>query len=543
VLFEASRRRYQDRCCARRRGAAPTLPYDRHCTGEACPDFAPPVDLRLPLAAEPEPLAATAPSKVYLAEAGEPLVSCLMPTADRRAFLPLAIETFLRQDYANRELIIVDDGRDAVGDLVPADPRIRYERAPRFSSLGAKRNHACRLARGQILVHWDDDDWSSPARLSLQIGALQAAGADLCGLARLWYYDPVRDEAWRYRYPIGRDGWVSGNTFCFRRAFWERHHFPELTIGEDTRWVREARGARVLALEQDDFFVARLHSSNTSPKQTRGAYWTRADTAAVQALLGADLPSFAGRARLAAPLVTCLLPTCGRRAFLPLALDRFLEQDYPAKELVVIDDGPESVEDLVARVPGVRYVRLTGRRSIGAKRNAACAEARGEVLVQWDDDDWYGPERLTRQVAPLLAEVAGVSALDTRWVLGLPEAEFWTISGALHKRMFVGNVAGGTLAFTRAVWLAGVRYPDSSLAEDAAFLQAAQRRRFRLARIPNEELFVYSRHGANAWRFPLGSFLDPSGWSRTDPPARLTPEIVAAYVTAARGHQRTRRTG
>ena len=130
--------------------------------------------------------------------------------------------------------------------------------------------------------------------------------------------------------------------------------------------------------------------------------------------------------------------------------------------------------------------------------------------------------------------MADLTALDARWVMGLPEAQFWTLSPQLHRRMFVGDVHGGTLAFARAAWQRGIRYPDANLAEDAAFLRSAQSRGLRLARVPNDELFVYARHGANAWRFPLGRYLDPAAWRRTEPPARLTPRVVEAYAAAAR---------
>ena len=70
-------------------------------------------------------------------EINMPLVSCIMPTFNRRAFAGQAIEYFLRQDYPNRELIILDDGTDAIGDLVPADPRIRYLRLNKKYLLGA----------------------------------------------------------------------------------------------------------------------------------------------------------------------------------------------------------------------------------------------------------------------------------------------------------------------------------------------------------------------------------------------------------------------
>lgn len=43
-----------------------------------------------------------------------PMVTCIMPTRDRRALAGQAVAYFMRQDYAERELIVVDDGDDAV---------------------------------------------------------------------------------------------------------------------------------------------------------------------------------------------------------------------------------------------------------------------------------------------------------------------------------------------------------------------------------------------------------------------------------------------
>jgi len=116
----------------------------------------------------------------------QPLVSCITPTANRRGFLPQAIRYFLAQDYPHKELIIVDDGEDAVGDLVPEDARIRYIRLQGKTVLGEKRNRAAADARGEIIVHYDDDDWSAPWRLGYQIEELLTSGADICGLDRIF---------------------------------------------------------------------------------------------------------------------------------------------------------------------------------------------------------------------------------------------------------------------------------------------------------------------------------------------------------------------
>src|SRR5438132_2828793 len=78
-----------------------------------------------------------------------------MPTRNRRRFVGQSIWYSLRQNYSQRELIVLDDCEDAVADLVPNDERIRYVRLDRRLSLGAKRNLGCELSKGSLIAHWD----------------------------------------------------------------------------------------------------------------------------------------------------------------------------------------------------------------------------------------------------------------------------------------------------------------------------------------------------------------------------------------------------
>jgi glycosyltransferase involved in cell wall biosynthesis len=220
-----------------------------------------------------------------------------MPTANRRGFVPRAIELFLRQDYPNRELVIVDDGADAVADLVPADPRIRYLRTERGLTLGGKRNLACTRARGELLAHWDDDDWSADDRLSRQVQALERRRAQVCGLSAVRYFDPVAGRAWEYRWPGGARPWLGGNTLLFRRSAWEQRPFPGLNEGEDTRWVWSLPPTAVAALPDPGWFAALVHPRNTSRKQTRGPNWRPLPLDVVKGALGPDWAFYAALAQ------------------------------------------------------------------------------------------------------------------------------------------------------------------------------------------------------------------------------------------------------
>src|SRR2546422_2964152 len=101
------------------------------------------------------------------------LVTCVMPTAERRPFVPHAVACFRHQDHPNLELLVIDDGDDSVADLMPPDPRIRYVRQEPRLTIGVKRNLMCNLAAGDIIVHWDDDDWSASWRVRYQVDALE----------------------------------------------------------------------------------------------------------------------------------------------------------------------------------------------------------------------------------------------------------------------------------------------------------------------------------------------------------------------------------
>jgi glycosyltransferase involved in cell wall biosynthesis len=784
-----------------------------------------------------------------------------MPTANRRSFVPEAIRLFLAQDYREKELLILDDGEDSVGDLMPSHPQIRYLRNDRRQPIGVKRNLACAAAQGDVIAHWDDDDWYASWRLSCQVAALVEEDADLCGLDRVFFLDAAAQRGWLYVYPTGGKPWVCGATLCYRKSVWQRTPFSEVGVGEDTRFISNLRGARLRALPETSMFVGLIHSANTSPKRTRDPRWqaqpleriesvargwafaapqpaapytvfapqpvevarsgkeaaptlcigvhvhsqperlvetlaylranalptadilllgdgpdpatlrTLAELAqyrqsatseprgaaacfnrllcqstaevlvflesgslvgpgaldlilvalladprnglagpttnlawslqglfrqrnasaanvaelAVEAraqfgcqwrtleplycladfcyvirrrvveaigaadeayglgpcweldytaravrsgfravwaqgayvfrypfgtrrsrdearLLGANKRRYQDRfcelklsgarnsyarhcrgdackhfapvgrisrvipltgpateARcepLAAeraqppsptdqrhPLVSCIMPTRDRLDWLLQSIQYFDRQDYPRRELIIVDDGVSNLSSYLSHDPRIRYLRSSKRLSIGEKRNRACDAATGSIIAHWDDDDWYGPDRLSVQSAPLLTGSAEITALQDTVFFDLDNWHFWKCSAEIYARLFVSAVHGGTLVFRREVFGTRVRYPDRSLAEDALFLLAALRSGARLQPVSGEGLFAYVRHRKSSWRFLCGKEVNASGWWRCDEPVgfRADREFYSRMSTAAFQYAGTRR--
>ncbi len=222
-----------------------------------------------------------------------PLVSCIMPTFNRRRFVGQALWYFLRQDYPRRELIVVDDGTDAVDDLIPDDPRIRYVRLQERRSVGAKRNLACELGQGELICHWDDDDWMAANRLSRQVRELLDSGADVCGAGELLHYRPEAGDAWLYRSLPGDQACLVGGTLLYRRAGWEEHHFTDVNVGEDSSFVRQFAPDRLRVLGGEPFYVAVVHGYNTAAKNLSDRRWQRRSLDEVGRLLVLDRQFYA----------------------------------------------------------------------------------------------------------------------------------------------------------------------------------------------------------------------------------------------------------
>jgi glycosyltransferase involved in cell wall biosynthesis len=111
----------------------------------------------------------------------------------------------------------------------------------------------------------------------------------------------------------------------------------------------------------------------------------------------------------AMPLVSVLIPAFNHERFVQRCLDSVLEDPYPAKELIVIDDGStdrtaERIADWVAThcmdLP-IEYVRRENR-GVAATLNELAARANGEFLRPGASDDYLLPGGLDAQVRYLL---------------------------------------------------------------------------------------------------------------------------------------------
>lgn len=107
-----------------------------------------------------------------------PLVTIYMPTFNRVEILKRAVDSVLKQTYANFELIVVDDCStdntiEYLEDISEKDSRIRFYQNEKNSGACVSRNKAIEEAKGEYITGLDDDDYFLPRRIESFIEAFK----------------------------------------------------------------------------------------------------------------------------------------------------------------------------------------------------------------------------------------------------------------------------------------------------------------------------------------------------------------------------------
>lgn len=199
-----------------------------------------------------------------------PFVSVLTPTYNRRKFIPHLITCFKHQDYPqNRmEWIIFDDGTDKVKDLFDASglTNVHYYSEDIKLNIGAKRNKLNELAKGDIIVCMDDDDYYPPERVPHVVLRLSTNPQfDICGSTELYMY--FSDNKKIYKIGPYMANHATNGTMAYRRRYFDTHKYDEtVTHAEETSFLKRYTEP----LHQLDPFKVMLvmsHSENTFDKK------------------------------------------------------------------------------------------------------------------------------------------------------------------------------------------------------------------------------------------------------------------------------------
>jgi glycosyltransferase involved in cell wall biosynthesis len=170
--------------------------------------------------------------------------------------------------------------------------------------------------------------------------------------------------------------------------------------------------------------------------------------------------------------VSVITPTYNRRRFIPSLIRIYELQTYQKDKMewIILDDGRDKVEDLfqeaAKRIPNIRYIYSDEKLRIGAKRNLLNTEARGQIIISMDDDDYYPSNKVEEVVRAFnkypTIELAGSSEM---YMFYTDTKKIYTI-GPYHEK----HTTNGTMSYKRS-YLKGHAYDEYvTKAEEVSFL-------------------------------------------------------------------------
>jgi glycosyltransferase involved in cell wall biosynthesis len=205
------------------------------------------------------------------------------------------------------------------------------------------------------------------------------------------------------------------------------------------------------------------------------------------------------------PLVSVVIISYNCAEHVGQAIRSVLAQTWSHLELIVVDDGStDATGDVVRGIADdrVRYVRQANKGP-NAARNEGIRQARGHFIAFLDCDDWWLPEKLSKQLAKVNGhpEIGLVYSLAIRVdTAGTQGDRFDSIvEGRVLDRLLLGNCIAGSASsamVTRAA-VDAVGMFDESLhyAEDWEYwIRVASR--FAVACVPDFDVYLLDRPGS-----------------------------------------------
>ena len=195
----------------------------------------------------------------------EPLISCLCISRKRPHLLEKAMQCFLAQTYANKELVVIHPASDTATRECIENARCESIHSCAVdqpgATLGDLRNISIERAAGALCCVWDDDDWHSPNRLSAQCSALQASKKHAVILSRLLVHDSRTARAY-----LGYERlWENTTLFAKDKIIELGLRYPSLNRFEDYEFVNSlVRHNLVYPLLDPTLYVYQVNGSNTS---------------------------------------------------------------------------------------------------------------------------------------------------------------------------------------------------------------------------------------------------------------------------------------
>ncbi len=171
-------------------------------------------------------------------------------------------------------LILSEDPQDLRNIDAAGTHSVRIVHLANKLSVGAKRNCCVVNADTDLVVHFDDDDWSHPCRVLSQVRMMQESRSAVVGYDAMVFRDVATGD--RLKFDRSSRTPAIGTSLMYRLDWAINHPFPEIPIAEDIAFVSEAAlHGQLHAVDAGNMMWASIHIGNTSVRQIQNGGFNR----------------------------------------------------------------------------------------------------------------------------------------------------------------------------------------------------------------------------------------------------------------------------
>ncbi len=195
----------------------------------------------------------------------------IITATNNESFIVNIFDNFDRQTYKNKELIIIVNKNglniDKYESKAKAYDNVSVYRIDESISLGHCLNYAVSISKYPIIAKFDDDDYYGPKYLSHSVKAFKHTEASVVGkCSHLVYFQQLGLLA--IRNPKNENKYVkfvNGSTLLFKKSIFDKVQFPDISIGEDTRFCGRCikNGIKIYSTDRYDHVYIRQKSKAT----------------------------------------------------------------------------------------------------------------------------------------------------------------------------------------------------------------------------------------------------------------------------------------